>query len=77
MCQPIHQEDLAPSRLPVTDYPALLFFHQPVRCRECGHRYFAFYVARAYRFLLPKLWMHYLLLLLIVALVTVYYEIAR
>lgn len=69
MCHDALPEDLARSRARLSDLPAFLLVHRPIRCRLCHERYFVLAPSKGGLTLLPKLWMHYTVLALVAALI--------
>ncbi|SFI97171.1 hypothetical protein [Planctomicrobium piriforme] len=66
MCRDAVDEDLVRSRPRWYDLPAYCFFHRPIRCRMCEQRYYTLRTSKRAA-VFPYLWMHYALLLMIVA----------
>ncbi|WP_437229331.1 hypothetical protein SH661x_001385 [Planctomicrobium sp. SH661] len=62
MCADSIPEDLTRSRFRWYDFPAVLFYHRPVRCRFCDQRYFTLRKRKSIG-MLPRLWMHYAILI--------------
>ncbi len=63
MCFDSFDDDFRPSHFRLSDFPALLFLHRPIRCRLCHERSFRLFTAK--RLGIPYLWMHYALLIAI------------